>query len=231
MNRDFIVRNQIVERYLSGRLPLKGARDFERYIESDPAILDELGVAERVSRALRLLESGGRPLPWEPPKRKLWEMPAVLIGLSVATVGLAIAAALLAGQSSEREQQIAALQQRVVEQPIDAAKTTRSIRLLPSTEGPGDTPAITIGGRDAEFGEFRIDMSRSSFNAFRVTLERVGQGRVAVIHNLAKDSNGHLRITLNSSALGPGNYLFSIDGLTWRGDPVPDAWITIGVAR
>jgi hypothetical protein len=54
---------------------------------------------------------------------------------------------------------------------------------------------------------------------------------VAVLHNLLKDSNGHLRVGLNSSALGPGNYLLTIDGLDWRGQPVPDAWITIAIAR
>ena len=36
MDRDFIARNQIVERYLSGRLPLKGATDFERFCRENP---------------------------------------------------------------------------------------------------------------------------------------------------------------------------------------------------
>ena len=53
----------------------------------------------------------------------------------------------------------------------------------------------------------------------------------AILHNLVKDSNGHLRIALNSSALGPGNYQFTIEGLTWRGETVPDAWVTIGIAK
>ena len=36
MDRDFIARNQIVERYLSGRLPIKGATDFERFCKENP---------------------------------------------------------------------------------------------------------------------------------------------------------------------------------------------------
>ena len=36
MDRDFIARNQIVERYLSGRLPIKGATDFERFCKEKP---------------------------------------------------------------------------------------------------------------------------------------------------------------------------------------------------
>jgi len=36
MDRDFIARNQIVERYLSGKLPIKGATDFERFCREEP---------------------------------------------------------------------------------------------------------------------------------------------------------------------------------------------------
>ncbi len=44
MDRDFIQRNQVVERYLSGRLPIKGATDFERFCRDHPELLDELGI-------------------------------------------------------------------------------------------------------------------------------------------------------------------------------------------
>src|SRR5271167_1060705 len=64
MNREFIARNQIVERYLSGRLPLKGRQDFERYCHEHPELLDEIGLLERLNAALRLLEAGGRSPPW-----------------------------------------------------------------------------------------------------------------------------------------------------------------------
>ena len=33
------------------------------------------------------------------------------------------------------------------------------------------------------------------------------------------------------SALGPGNYQLTIEGLSWRGDPEPDSWVTIGIQR
>src|SRR5688572_10346364 len=48
MDRDFIARNQIVERYLSGKLPIKGATDFERFCKANPELLDTLGLPERV---------------------------------------------------------------------------------------------------------------------------------------------------------------------------------------
>jgi hypothetical protein len=55
----------------------------------------------------------------------------------------------------------------------------------------------------------------------------VDQGRVGVLHDMQRDSSGNLQIELNSSALGPGDYQFTIEGLTWRGDPVPQAWANI----
>jgi hypothetical protein len=132
---------------------------------------------------------------------------------------------------SSKASQIKKLQSQASERPLDPATSTREVRLLPSREGGSNTPAITIGGGAAQLVDFKIDESRSPYKIFRVTIDRIDQGRVAVISDLAKDSNGHLRIALNSSALGPGTYQLTIEGLTWRGDAEPDSWITIGIQR
>lgn len=231
MDRDFIARNQIVERYLSGKLPVKGATDFERFCRENPDLLDELGLPERVNAGLRLLEASGKPEPWQEAPKRLWEKPQVTIGLGAATLILAIALAVVAGGSSSKNHTIAKLQKDVANQPLEPASSTRTIRLLPSRSGVSSNPAVAIGGGAAQLADLKIDMSRSSFRNFRVTIDRVDQGRVAVLQNLAKDSNGHLRIALNSSAFGPGNYQMTIEGLTWRGEAVPDAWVTIAVVR
>src|SRR6185437_3462325 len=73
MDRDFIARNQVVERYLSGRLPLKGATDFERFCHDHPELLDDIGLPERVNAGLRLLEAAGKPEPWQEAPRPLWQ--------------------------------------------------------------------------------------------------------------------------------------------------------------
>ena len=147
-------------------------------------------------------------------------------------IGLGIALSVVLSDSATKTQRITKLQSQAVERPLDPATSTREIRLLPSREGGSNTPAITIGGTgNAQLADFKIDESRSPYKIFRVTIDRIDQGRVAVISELAKDSNGHLRIALNSSALGPGNYQLTIEGLTWRGDAEPDSWITIGIQR
>jgi len=220
-----------VERYLSGRLPLKGATDFERFCRENPDVLDELGLPERVNAGLRLLEASGKPEPWQEAKQPFWQKPQVTIGLAAAIVLLAGGLWFTTNDGSSKAAQIKKLQSQAAERPLDPATSTREVRLLPSREGGSNTPAITIGGGPAQLVDFKIDESRSPYKIFRVTIDRIEQGRVAVISDLAKDSNGHLRIALNSSALGPGNYQLTIEGLTWRGDAEPDSWITIGIQR
>jgi hypothetical protein len=231
MDRDFIARNQVVERYLSGHLPIKGATDFERFCREEPELLDAIGLPERVNMALRLLEASGKPEPWQPAPKKFWEMPQLVIGLGAAVLLLAVMLAVIGSGSADKSRTVTRLKSLIAEQPLEPASTTRTIRLMPSRTGTSNTPAITIGGGAAQLADLHIDMSRSPYRAFRVTIDRVDQGRVAILHNVMKDSNGQLHLAINSSALGPGIYEFTLDGLTWRGDPEPDAWIAIAIQR
>ena len=230
MDRDFIARNQVVERYLSGRLPIKGATDFERFCRDNPELLDELGIPERVNAALRLLEASGKPEPWAEAPKPFWQKLEIVLGLLGTTLALGVALAIVASGSAQKTRLITALRQVVSERPLDPATSTRDIHLLPSREGASDSPAIVIGGgSDAELADFRIDESRSPYRVFRITIDRINQGRVGIIDHLAKDSDGNLRVALNSSALGPGNYQLTIEGLNWQGLPQPDSWVTIGI--
>ena len=231
MDRDFIARNQVVERYLSGRLPLKAATEFERYCHDHPEMLDQLGLPERVNAGLRLLEAAGKPEPWQEAPRPAWQKPGVTLALAIAVVVLGMALAGLAASNSSKSHRVAELQKQNSERALDPATSTREIRLLPSRSGASNSPAITIGGGagGAQLADLKIDESRSPYHTFRITIDRIDQGRVAVISGLDKDSNGHLRIALNSSALGPGNYQLTLEGLDWRGQPQPDSWVTIGI--
>jgi hypothetical protein len=231
MDRDFIARNQIVERYLSGRLPVKGASDFERFCKENPGVLDELGLPERVNAGLRLLEASGKPEPWQEAPRRFWEKPHLAIGLSAAVAALAIALGMVWSDSSTKAHRIEVLQKRAAEQPLEPAAKTQAVRLVPNFQRSSNSPAVTVGGIDAQLADLKIDLSRSAYRMFRVTIDRIDQGRVGVLYNLMKDSNGHVRIALNTTALGPGNYLLSIDGMTWKGEPVPEAWVTVGIAH
>jgi hypothetical protein len=231
MDRDFIARNQVVERYLSGKLPIKAATDFERYCKEHPELLDELGLPERVNAGVRLLEASGKPEPWQEAPKPIWQQPAAILGTAGLAVLLALALSIVAAGSAGKTHKILELQRQVSDRTLDAATSTRVVRLLPNRSGASSTPAIVIGGRAAQLVDFHIDESRSPYKDFRITIDRLDQGRVMVIDNLTKDSNGHLRVTVNSSAFGPGNYLLTIEGLTTRLEPQPDSWVTLGIAQ
>ena len=59
----------------------------------------------------------------------------------------------------------------------------------------------------------------------------MNQGRVAVLDGVTKDSNGHVRISLNAGAFGPGDYMVTLEGLNMRRESMPVAWFRISVAR
>jgi hypothetical protein len=231
MDRDFIARNQVVDRYFSGKLPIKAATEFERYCNEHPELLDELGVPERVHAGLRLLEASGKPEPWQEAPKPIWQKPASILAIAGLAFVLMLALAIVVAGSSAKSRKILELQRQVADRTLDAATSTRIIRLLPSRAGATNTPAIVIGDGAAKLVDFRIDESRSPYKDFRITIDRLDQGRVMIIDNLTKDSNGHLRVAVNSSAFGPGNYLLTIEGLTMRLEPQPDSWVTIGIAQ
>ncbi len=229
MDREFIARNRIVELYLSGSLPVRGASVFEQFCRQNPQILDEIGLPERVHTALRLLEASGKPEPWQEKPKRFWEQPYVLAALSGLIMVLGVATLVANKHASEQTRKAAALQQLVINQPIDATTGTSTIYIQPTHGGPGSASPAIIGGAAAQLVNIKIDMNHSEFRAFRVTIDRTNQGRVAVLNNLIKDSNGALSFALNTSALGPDVYQLTIEGLDWRGDPQPDSWGAISI--
>jgi hypothetical protein len=229
MDREFIIKNQIVERYLAGRLPPKGVTDFEKLIRSRPQLIEELGLAEKVNAGLRLLDAAGIAEPWSEKPKKFWENPAFTMGAAGLAVAALIGCAMLAMQVSSREASITRLKAENVERAIAPSTGKRTIIVGVSRNGPPQQATLTI--KHGEFAEMKVDLSWTKFSAFKVSIDRVNQGRVAVLDGVEKDSNGHVRMSLNAGAFGPGDYLVTIEGLNMRRESLPMAWFRIGVAR
>ena len=229
MDREFIIKNQIVERYIAGRLPPKGVTDFERLIRSRPQLIDELGLAEKVNAGLRLLDAAGVAEPWAEKPKKFWEQPLFGLGAAALAVVALIVCAVLAMQVSSRNETIARQTKENLERPIAPSTLKRTIQVGVSRNGPPPRSALTIS--HGEFAEMKVDMTWTRFAAFRVSIDRVDQGRVAVLDNMEKDSNGHLRISLNAGAFGPGDYMVSVEGLNMRRESIPIAWYRLTVAK
>jgi hypothetical protein len=231
MDATFIQQNQIIERYLMGKLPLKGAQDFERWCRENPDTVSQLGLSDRINSALRLLDAAGEPLPWTEKKLSAWQQLPVFAGVAAVAVIGAIAALMLFASGQKKTGEITSLERQLATQPLLPVQSTRPLTIDVARNGPLTRSNAVIGGGRTELADFKFDVSWSKYNAFIVTVDRVEQGRVAVLSNLARDSNGHLRVALNSSALGPGDYNVQIDGLDLRRGTEPQGWARFSITR
>jgi hypothetical protein len=230
MDVAFIERNQIVERYLAGKLPPKGVIDFERWCQANPDFVETIGLGDRINAALKLLDSSGKPEPWAERPRRFYERAAsffIATGLAVIAI---VVATTMSSRVSEAERQVAVLEKKVGERPLLPVTQTRTVVIQPSRTGPSQRPALTLDGRSGELADFKIDVSWSKYTMFRVQVDRTDQGKVATIGNVQRDSNGQLRVAFNSSALGPGDYQITLEGVDWKGGTEPQAWLTFAVA-
>jgi len=229
MDREFIIKNQIVERYLAGRLPPKGVTDFEKLIRARPELIEELGLADRVNAGLRLLDAAGIAEPWAEKQKKFWEKPGFTFGAAGLAIAALIACAVLALQISSRETTIAKLKKENVERPVSPSTHKRTIRVIPSRNGSPSASALSISPGD--FAELKVDLSWTHYSLFKLNIVRVDQGRVTEIDGIAKDSNGDLRIALNAGAFGPGDYDVELQGLDMHRQGLPMAWFRFTVQR
>jgi hypothetical protein len=229
MDREFIIKNQIVERYLAGRLPPRGVTDFERLIRSRPQLIEELGLPEKVNAGLRLLDAAGIAEPWAEKPKRFWEKPVFGMGAAAVAAVALIGCAVLAMQVSSRDATIAKQKLENIERPIAPSTHKRTIIVNVARNGPPSRPTLSIN--QGEFAEMKADLSFTRYTSFKVSIDRVGQGRVAVLDGVEKDSNGHLRVSLNAGAFGPGDYLVSIEGLNMRRESLPMGWFVVGVTR
>lgn len=231
MDADFIARHQIVEKYLAGKLPPKGMQDFERFCSRHPELLDTIGLSNQVHAALQLLDAGGKPEPWAHAAPRFYQKPlnfALAAGLAVALLG---STAWFASRASTAEAQLATARRQAAAQPMLPATATRAVLLQPDREAPPGHSQATLNGTGGEFADLKIDVSWSPFTNFRVLIDRVDQGRFAVLGSLTRDSNGQLRLGFNSTGLGPGEYQIALEGLDWRGTPHPAGWLKLSVVR
>jgi hypothetical protein len=88
---------------------------------------------------------------------------------------------------------------------------------------------IQLGGGAPERLEIRIEARSDKYNQFRVVIGRDDGTAVLHVDRLLRDSNGELRLALNSTLLPPGSYSLKIEGFTWRGDTEPVGRIRLSV--
>ena len=148
-----------------------------------------------------------------------------LLLLTVLTIGARV--------SSHRDRAAAAhAEERLKVVTLRPATQVRAVRITPNPRSWSSTPDVTVTWPEPpELLELYLPIVYSDFKVFAVTVDKVDTGRVFELQRVATDSNGELRLTFNSSAFGPGEYRFRLQGYTWRGERVDAGWIRLVVKQ
>lgn len=229
MDQAFIEKNQIIERYLTGKLPLKGVQDFERFCRENPEVLEEIGFADAINKGMRLLETSGRTGIHKVDRPAWWRRPELTYGLVAALLIAVTLAWLQFDRKRALEDEVAELQERLEIGPLRPPGATRAMRVVPD-RSPSKRIHVTLARQERpELLELRVDVAFARLNTFRVTVDKGDQARVGTIFYMLRDSNGQLRVSLNTSSLHRGDYRIRIEGVTRRGQLVPTAWLNLRV--
>jgi len=164
------------------------------------------------------------------PDPEWWQKPAVVGGLAALAAALVVVTG-VSLYTAHRDREIAAaaaLHARTL--TLRATTTERVLRIAPNPRSWSASPDASIAWPEPpELLDLHLPVVYSEFNAFAVTIDKVDEGRVMIVQRMVPDSNRDLRLSLNSSSFGPGEYRIRLQGYTWRGERVDAGWVRLVV--
>jgi hypothetical protein len=228
-DRNFIEEHRLLERYLTGKLPLRGARDLEAWCRSNPQYLEELELAQRTQMSLKLLEASGRSQDLSEPSIPWWKSIYVQIGVGVIAFVSMFAFWVLLGKYMLARNALDDARTLAKQGPMAAPQSILTMRVEPD-RAPGINHArVTVNHAVPSMLDLRMNLGYTKLTLFKLTMEKKEQGRALVIDNLGKDSNAELKVSFNTTSLTPGHYDLRLDGLPFRGDPIGEGWLILNV--
>ena len=158
------------------------------------------------------------PLQW-------WQARTVVAG----TAALCLVALVMAGFALRRatlDRTVAADAQAQVRMlTLRASSSERDVRIAPNQRSWSATPDLVLHWPEPpQMLDLYLPVGYSENASFAVTIDKVDHGRIMVVERISPDSNRDLRLSLNSSAFGPGEYRIRLQGYTWRGLRVDAGW-------
>lgn len=159
-----------------------------------------------------------------------WQKPATVVALA-ATVALLLVMAVVSQVSARRDRELAAiLESQVKTLTLRASTTERALVIPPNPRSWSAAPDASIRWPEPpELIDIHLPVGYSEFKVFGVTIDKVDAGRVLLVQRMVPDSNRELRLSLNSSAFGPGEYRLRLQGYTWRGQRIDAGWVRLVV--
>ena len=172
----------------------------------------------------------GPPLPAPEIELAWWQKPATAAAIALLAV-LACVVASVAQVSAHRDRALAAaLETRVKTLTLRAASSQRAVRITPNPRSWSAEPDATIAWPEPpELLDLYLPIGYAQFPTFAITIDKVDQGRMLILQRVMPDSNREIRLSLNSSAFGRGEYRIRIEGYTWRGERVDAGWVRLVV--
>lgn len=258
MDRNYIQNEHIVDRYLSGELTVREAREFEKYCLEHPAFLNEMPIPVRLKARLSrrpvdssetgmfhaipssatraALEANDEGFDAEEEKTQ-WRSNysgggsnrVLVMGLAVALIAAICGLVAYGLHARGLSDKLQQVQRQIKVAQMQAPSGVQKFRLQLSHSQPRE-PTLTLGWmQPPQLLELRFDASEGKYNAYQVTIDKADGSRVMQIRRIARDSNKELWLGLNSSAFGPGEYLLKFEGYTWRGQLEPAGWVKLGL--
>jgi hypothetical protein len=226
----FIEDHRLIERYLEGKLPAKGARDLELWCRANPEYLSNLHLPERTQASLKLLEASGQPQDLGEPAAAWWKSPYVPIAsAAVACVSLLAFWALMSKYSLLRGE-LEDARARVTRGSLVQPAVSREQYVSPDRAPGIDQARIVVSTAAPQLVDLHIDMSYTKkLMQFKVTVDKDGQGRALIMNNVLKDSNNEIRLTFNTTGIAAGLYRVRIEALPMSGAPIPEGWLLLEV--
>ena len=257
MDRKYIEAEHIVDRYLSGDLTVREAREFEEYCNEHPEALKAMPIPVRLKARLArrpaetsetgvfkaipssvthaALQATEEGFDLEEEERRFSSGPKVggnrtmFIGLVFALIAAVAGVIAYAVQANSLSKQVRSMERAARATQMQAPGSTQKYRLELVRNKP-DQATLNLGWLSPpQWMDLYIDVSEGKYTQFMITVEKVDGGLVMQMRRVARDSNRDLRLTLNSSAFGPGEYLFRVEGYNWRGQTEVVGWVRLGL--
>jgi len=203
MDRQHIRDAQVIERYLKGTLSAGEEQAFEEAYLADPALLEELEVAERLRAGLKDLNAGDAA-ERAPPPRASWLTLASSPRYGIAASFVAVAALASATVLYVQNQGLRAGSGFV------AATQTRLLPLV-SVRGAG-SPNEIAAPAPGEWTVLLLDAGFGDYDAYRAVLARRDGAEVLRLDGLTPTYEGLLALGVPGDLLRPGEYEIQLSG-------------------
>lgn len=205
----------MVERYLQGRLTPDEAQAFEEAYLSDPALLDELQLTDRLREGIRDAAAAGEL--GEPASAATASARASRWRATFGSVPYAAAATVLLGVSLVFSAALL-VENRGLEQASGPESRAAPTRLLPLVSVRGDAANRLEAPPAGEWAVLLVDAGFTDYDDYRATLTRSAGGEVAALEGLSPSYDGRVGLGVPGSALTPGDYELRLEGRSGDGE-------------